>query len=67
MVLIRSYSEFPIWFVVHDRRGLFFERVVIFVLLHRFASNFFSPPSVFHGTGGCFEAILAAMLFFSRM
>ncbi|MGO9476516.1 MAG: hypothetical protein ACLP7I_01080 [Limisphaerales bacterium] len=41
------YSGFPIWFPAHDRRGLFFVILVIFVLLHSFASHFSSPPSDF--------------------
>ena len=49
---------FPIWFLAHDRRGLFFVILVIFVLLHCFASPFSSPPLVFYQHGRCFDAIV---------
>ena len=49
---------FPIWFVVHDRRGLFFVILVNFVPTHSFTSPFSSPPTVFSHRGRCFDAIV---------
>jgi hypothetical protein len=40
-------SGFPIWFIIHGRRGLSSAIMVIFALLHRFATHFFSQPSGF--------------------
>src|SRR5271169_928449 len=42
-----SILGFPTWSLVHDRRGRFFVILVIIVLLHSFATHFFSPPPVF--------------------
>jgi len=61
------YSGFPIWFVAHDQRGLFFTILLIFVLLHSFATHFFSPSPVFPGAGGVSTPFLAPLPGFSRM
>jgi hypothetical protein len=55
---------FPIWFLAHDRRGLFFVILVIFVLLHIFAILFSSPPLVFVRRRGCFDAIVGSNAIF---
>jgi len=55
---------FPIWFVVHDRRGLFFVILVIFGLLHSFATHFFNPPPVFPRRGSCFDGIFGSNAWF---
>jgi hypothetical protein len=41
------YLGFPIWFLSHDRRGTVFVILVIFVLLHRFASRFLMSTVAF--------------------
>ena len=38
--------------------------LVIFVLLHSFASHFSSPPSVFYQHGRCFDAIVGSNAIF---
>jgi hypothetical protein len=55
------YLGFPIWFVVHDWRGLFFVILVMFVLLHSFATHFFNPSPVFLRRGGLPLTILVPM------
>jgi hypothetical protein len=38
---------FPIWFLAHNRRGLFFPILVIFGLLHKFATHLFQSATGF--------------------
>jgi hypothetical protein len=66
-LLPRHYLGFPIWFVVHDWRGLFFVIFVIFVLLHSFATHFFNPSPVFLRRGDLPLTILAPMPGFFRL
>jgi H+/Cl- antiporter ClcA len=53
-------SGFPIWFVVHDRRGLFLVILVIFVLLHSFATHFLVRHLFFSWRGRGFDAIVGS-------
>jgi hypothetical protein len=60
-------SGFPIWFLAHDRRGLFLVILVTFVLLHSFATHFSVRHWVLSGAGGVSTPFLAPMSDFSRM
>jgi hypothetical protein len=51
---------FPVWFFAHDPRGAFFVILLIFILLHEFATPFSSPPTVFVRRGRCFDAIFGS-------
>ena len=53
----------PIWNRARDQRESHFVILLIFLLLHRFANHLSSPPPVFSGAEGCFDARAVALGF----